>query len=193
MIYAQYLKRLLDLVGSILMIIMSSWLVVMILIIYLITWNVPVLFIQHRTGRNGKPFSILKFRTLTVDANAPVSQRRFLIGDFLRATSLDELPQLINVLKGEMSFVGPRPLPVEYLSLYSKEQQLRHNIRPGITGWAQVNGRNSIQWSEKFKLDNYYIHNVSFGLDLLILIKTIALLFSVRKDVSLEEKPFTRN
>ena len=120
-------------------------------------------------------------------------QRRFLLGDILRYLSLDELPQVWNVLKGDMSFIGPRPLPTEYLSLFSQEQQMRHTIKPGITGWAQVNGRHSISWQQKFELDNYYLAHLSFGLDLTIFYKTIVLLLSFNKDQSLAEEKFKGN
>ncbi len=137
----------------------------------------PILFIQTRPGLHGKPFRIIKFRTMTDARNAngdllPNSIRLTSFGKFLRATSLDELPELWNVLKGDMSLVGPRPLLMEYLPLYSSEQARRHEIRPGITGWAQINGRNAISWEEKFKLDSWYIDNQSFWLDLKILFLT---------------------
>ena len=134
-----------------------------------------------------------KFRTLSLDERLPVTDRSFMWGKFLRFTSLDELPQLWNILRGEMSFVGPRPLPEEYLSLYSKEQIKRHEVKPGVTGWAQVNGRNSIPWKKKFELDLYYVDNISFKLDLMILIKTLAVMLSFKKDVSLEEEKFKGN
>lgn len=134
----------------------------------------PIIFSQIRPGRHGKPFRMFKFRTMT-DARGqngellPDAQRLTRFGRFLRASSLDELPELWNVLKGDMSLVGPRPLLMEYLSLYSPEQARRHEVRPGITGWAQVNGRNSLGWEEKFKLDVWYVDNRSFALDLRIL------------------------
>lgn len=136
---------------------------------------------------------MLKFRTLSTDEKKPLHERRFLMGNFLRKTNLDELPQLWNVLKGEMSLIGPRPLPVEYTSLLSEEQSKRYEVKPGITGWAQVNDRHSISWQKKFELDNDYIRNVSFGFDLLILLKTIVLLLSFRKDNSLVEEKFKGN
>jgi undecaprenyl phosphate N,N'-diacetylbacillosamine 1-phosphate transferase len=122
---------------------------------------------------------------------SPLDKRRFAWGNFLRQSNLDELPQLWNVLKGEMSFIGPRPLPVEYSTLFSVEQNQRHKVRPGITGWAQVCGKNSISWQEKFELDLYYVNNISFLLDLKILLKTFILVLSFKKDTSLHEKKFT--
>lgn len=138
-----------------------------------------VLFRQKRPGKDGEIFTVYKFRTMkeqTEDKNGnPLSdmERMTKIGAFLRKTSLDELPQFVNVLKGEMSFIGPRPLLCEYLELYSPEQMRRHEVRPGITGWAQVNGRNAISWEEKFAYDVYYVDNMSFMLDAKIIVKTI--------------------
>jgi lipopolysaccharide/colanic/teichoic acid biosynthesis glycosyltransferase len=138
----------------------------------------PVLFRQTRPGKDGKPFQMVKFRTMldAVDAQGnslPDSERMTAFGHLLRSTSLDELPGLWSVLKGEMSLVGPRPLLMEYLPLYSKEQYRRHDVRPGVTGWAQVNGRNAISWDEKFKLDVWYVDNRSFWLDIKILFFTV--------------------
>ncbi len=148
----------------------------------------PVFFRQTRPGLNGKPFEMVKFRTMrdAYDENGlslPDSVRMTPFGRFLRATSLDELPELWNVLKGEMSLVGPRPLLMEYLPLYNEEQRRRHEVRPGITGWAQVNGRNAISWEEKFKLDVWYVDNQSFWLDLKILFLTIQKVF-IRDGIS---------
>jgi sugar transferase EpsL len=138
----------------------------------------PVLLRQTRPGLNGKPFIFFKFRTMTDEVDSegkllPDSERLTDFGLKLRATSLDELPQLFNVLFGDMSFVGPRPLLMEYLSLYSDEQKRRHDVLPGITGWAQINGRNTLSWDEKFKLDLWYVDNQSFFLDLKILFLTL--------------------
>jgi sugar transferase EpsL len=137
----------------------------------------PVLFRQRRPGLHGRPFNIYKFRTMTEDRDAegnllPDEKRLTSFGRFLRSTSLDELPELLNVLTGDMSLVGPRPLMMKYLPLYTPEQARRHEVRPGITGWAQVNGRNAISWEEKFRLDVWYVENASFWLDLKILWKT---------------------
>lgn len=160
----------------------------------LVAWQIrrrlgsPVLFRQVRPGLNGKPFKMVKFRTMrdAVDAQGnplPDSERLTPFGTFLRSTSLDELPELWNVLKGDMSLVGPRPLLMEYLPLYSPEQYRRHEVRPGVTGWAQVNGRNALSWEEKFKLDVWYVDNRSFWLDLKILLLTIKKVF-IREGIS---------
>lgn len=138
----------------------------------------PVLFRQVRPGLDGKPFEMIKFRTMkdVTDKEGnllPDSERLTDFGKKLRATSLDELPELWNVLKGDMSLVGPRPLLMEYLPLYNAEQAKRHNVRPGITGYAQVNGRNSLSWEDKFKLDTWYVENQSFSLDIKILLQTV--------------------
>ena len=170
--------------------IMLSWLFATIILLYLFTFQLPIFFRQQRIGRDEQIFSLVKFRTLK-DGPIDLTRRRFWLGNVLRFTSLDELPQLWNVLLGEMSLIGPRPLPVAYLPLFSNEQRIRHTTRPGITGWAQVNGRHQISWPQKFKLDMFYIENLSFNLDLKILFKTVQLFFAFRRDVSLEEKPFT--
>jgi len=138
----------------------------------------PVLFVQQRPGRHAKPFKMVKFRTMRdaedADGNPlPDSERMTSFGSFLRSSSLDELPELWNVLKGDMSLVGPRPLLMEYLPLYSSEQYRRHEVRPGISGWAQVNGRNALSWEEKFKLDVWYVDNRSLWLDLKIIYLTL--------------------
>lgn len=150
----------------------------------------PVLFKQLRPGQDGKPFEMLKFRTMldAVDANGnplPDSERLTPFGNWLRSTSLDELPELWNVLKGDMSLVGPRPLLMEYLPLYNPEQYRRHEARPGVTGWAQVNGRNAISWEEKFKLDVWYVNNQSFWLDIKIVWLTVKKVL-VRDGISAE-------
>ncbi|MCD8914593.1 sugar transferase [Staphylococcus simulans] len=148
----------------------------------------PVFFKQERPGLHGEPFEIIKFRTMSDKRDAdgellPDDQRMTKVGTFIRKSSIDELPQLINILKGDLSLVGPRPLLMEYLPLYSKEQMKRHNVKPGITGWAQVNGRNAISWDAKFKLDNLYVENQSFKLDMYILYKTILNVLK-RKDIN---------
>lgn len=189
-LYSYALKRWLDLIGVFVFIIMFFWIPILILIAYILTREFPVFYCQNRVGKNNSLFTVWKFRTLSTNEGAPSIARVFGLGRFLRRTNLDESPQLWNILKGEMSFIGPRPLPTEYLPLYSETQKQRHNVRPGITGWAQVNGRNSISWKEKFDLDLYYVNNFSFKLDALILIKTIVLLFSFKQDRSLEEEKF---
>lgn len=152
--------------------------------------GVPVFFIQQRPGLHAKPFEMYKFRTMTDDRDStgkllPDALRLTSFGKFLRSSSLDELPELVNVLKGDMSLVGPRPLLMQYLPLYSPEQARRHEVRPGITGWAQVNGRNAISWEEKFKLDVWYVDNQSFWLDLKILWLTFQKVFK-REGISQE-------
>ncbi|MFJ4397085.1 sugar transferase [Pseudomonas sp. NPDC089396] len=153
-------------------------------VIALVAWKVrknlgsPVLFRQQRPGRDGKPFEMVKFRTMrdAVDAQGnvlPDAERMTPFGSFLRASSLDELPELWNVLKGDMSLVGPRPLLMEYLPLYSAEQYRRHDVRPGVTGWAQINGRNALSWEDKFRLDVWYVDNRSLWLDVKILFLTV--------------------
>lgn len=184
------MKRLLDIVTSLIgLIVLSPILAVVGL---LVRWKLgsPVLYRQRRPGWNGRPFELLKFRTMS-DARddhgalLPDFERLGDFGRFLRSFSLDELPELINVVKGDMSLVGPRPLLMEYLPLYSREQARRHEVRPGITGWAQVNGRNAIRWEEKFRLDVWYVDNRSFRLDLKILFMTIAEVFK-REGISQE-------
>lgn len=148
----------------------------------------PILFRQSRPGIDGKPFKMIKFRTMrdAVDSAGsvlPDSERMTPFGNFLRSTSLDELPELWNVLKGDMSLVGPRPLLIEYLPLYSAEQYRRHEVRPGVTGWAQINGRNAISWDDKFKLDVWYVDNHDLCLDMKILFSTVKKVF-VRDGIS---------
>jgi lipopolysaccharide/colanic/teichoic acid biosynthesis glycosyltransferase len=143
----------------------------------------PVLFRQERPGLDGQPFLILKFRTMTVERDAdgellPDEVRLTRFGQFLRSASLDELPELWNVVKGDMSLVGPRPLLMKYLPLYTSEQARRHEVRPGVTGWAQVNGRNTASWHGKLAMDTWYVDNVSFGLDLKILLRTVLAVFA---------------
>lgn len=166
------IKRILDIL--VIVAFMSLWLPLLGLIMVLsrLIIGSPIFFRQERAGLNGQPFKIIKFRTMRQGGGSD-DERLVPWGRFLRRTSLDELPQLINVLKGEMSLVGPRPLLVEYLPLYSEEQSHRHDVLPGITGWAQVNGRNAISWEEKFQLDVWYVKNLSFTVDLKILIRTI--------------------
>lgn len=171
-------KRLLDIVFSCLGLLLLFPVVALIAFLVRLNLGSPVLFRQRRPGLDGKPFWMMKFRTMrdAVDAAGnplPDSERMTPFGSYLRASSLDELPELWNVLKGDMSLVGPRPLLMEYLPLYSPEQYRRHEVRPGVTGWAQINGRNALSWEEKFKLDVWYVDNQSFWLDLKILFLTI--------------------
>ncbi|MDY0274328.1 MAG: sugar transferase [Desulfomicrobium sp.] len=172
------MKRSFDIVVSLLALCFFAPLLLIITLIIRLVLGAPVFFTQVRPGLHGQPFTMFKFRTMRDVKNAagqplPDAQRLTAWGRFLRSTSLDELPELWNVLKGDMSLVGPRPLLMEYLPLYSKEQARRHEVRPGITGWAQVNGRNALSWEEKFNLDLWYVDNQSMALDLKILWLTI--------------------
>ena len=172
------LKRLLDIILSIVGISFFIPILFLISIIIRLRLGNPIFFLQERTGLNGQLFKLIKFRTMTneLDTNGNLlsdSKRVTKLGLFLREYSLDELPQLFNVLKGNMSIVGPRPLLPEYLNLYNSEQSKRHNVKPGITGWSQIKGRNSINWEEKLKFDVWYVQNKSFFLDIKIIIMTL--------------------
>lgn len=176
------MKRLTDIIVSIVLLLGLSWLLALVALLVRIFLGSPVLFRQQRPGLGGNPFDLIKFRTMLDKRNTqgsllPDAQRMTVLGRFLRRASLDELPELWNVLKGEMSLVGPRPLLMEYLPLYSPEQMRRHEVVPGLTGWAQVNGRNAISWEDKFRLDVWYVDNQSFWLDLKILFMTLGSLF----------------
>lgn len=177
-IYKNYLKRVLDIICSLGFILCFWWLYILIAILVKVKLGSPVIFKQKRPGLNEKIFTMYKFRSMTdtKDKNGNLlsdAERLPRFGKLLRATSLDEIPEFINVLKGEMSLIGPRPLLVEYLERYSDEQKRRHNVRPGITGWAQVNGRNAISWEQKFKYDVEYVDKLSFLLDMKIVFLTI--------------------
>ena len=168
------LKTLFDKILALLLIIIFSPIYIIVSILILVKMGKPILFRQQRPGLHEKIFGIYKFRTMTneKDENGellPDEERLVGIGKFIRSTSLDELPQLFNVLKGDMSFVGPRPLLIEYLPLYNERQKKRHDVKPGITGWAQVNGRNAISWEQKFEYDIWYVEHQSFWLDMKIL------------------------
>jgi len=176
--YKNILKPIFDYTFSFLLILILSPLLLLLIILLYFFNQKNVFFFQSRPGKNERVFRIIKFKTMTdeKDQNGnllPDEKRLTKMGKFVRKTSLDELPQLFNVLKGDMSFIGPRPLLVSYLKLYNEEQKRRHNIKPGITGWAQVNGRNAITWEQKFIFDVYYVNNVSFTLDLKIFLLTI--------------------
>jgi lipopolysaccharide/colanic/teichoic acid biosynthesis glycosyltransferase len=171
-------RKMLDISLSIFGLIILSPLLILVTLIILIEMGRPVLFIQKRAGLHGKPFMLYKFRTMrnalsSCGSLLPDKERLNEIGSFLRSTSLDELPELFNVLKGDMSFVGPRPLLMQYLDRYTPEQARRHEVKPGITGWAQVNGRNAIPWEDKFRLDVWYVDHQSLRLDLKIIGMTI--------------------
>ena len=171
-------KRIFDLGLSVLSILILSPLLVLLALIIFVSMGRPVLFKQRRPGLNEIPFYLYKFRTMTESKDSkgtmlPDEQRMTAIGTILRRYSIDELPQLFNVAKGDLSFVGPRPLLMEYIPLYTPEQARRHDVKPGITGWAQVNGRNAITWEERFKLDVWYVDYNNFRLDMKILLRTI--------------------
>lgn len=172
------MKQFIDKYLAILGIIWLSPILILLYFVILLTMGSPVIFKQERSGKNGKPFSIFKFRSMTdkKDDNGqllPNDQRITKIGKVLRKTSLDELPQLFNVVKGDLSLVGPRPLHMEYNQYYNEEQAKRLDVTPGITGWAQINGRNNLTWKEKFELDTWYIDNKSLKLDIYILFQTV--------------------
>lgn len=197
-IYRNYLKRPLDFILSLTGIIVLSPLLIIIAILVRIKLGSPVIFRQKRPGLNEKIFTLYKFRTMTDerDENAellPDEQRLTGFGKFLRSTSLDELPELFNILKGDMSIVGPRPLLVEYLPLYNEQQKRRHEVRPGLTGWAQVNGRNTISWEEKFDLDVEYVDNINFLLDCKIVFSTVKKVLSregINSETAVTMEPF---
>lgn len=184
------IKRSLDILTAGLGLLILSPLLIVIFLLILIQMGRPIIFKQMRPGLNGKPFYMYKFRTMTNEKDEqgnPLSdeQRLTRLGRFLRSTSLDELPELFNVLKGDMSLVGPRPLLMQYLARYTPEQARRHEAQPGITGWAQVNGRNAITWAEKFALDVWYVDNWSLWLDIQILAMTVVKVFR-REGISAE-------
>jgi undecaprenyl phosphate N,N'-diacetylbacillosamine 1-phosphate transferase len=176
--YKNFYKRLIDFFLSLLGLVLLLPIIIAITFFLTIVNEGKPFFFQRRPGKNGKIFKIIKFKTMNDKKNPDGSlmldaERLTIIGSIVRKTSLDEIPQLINVLKGEMSLIGPRPLLEEYLPLYDAEQRKRHNVKPGITGWAQVNGRNAISWKEKFILDFWYVQNISFPLDCKIILLTI--------------------
>lgn len=200
--YLIFFKRLIDfIVVFFILIVIFSVLLFIILGLYFANKGSGIFFLQNRPGKNGKIFKIIKFKTMTderdINGNLlPDEKRLTKIGRFVRSTSIDELPQLINVLKGDMALVGPRPLLAQYLSLYSKEQMRRHEVRPGITGWAQVNGRNAISWTKKFELDVWYVDHCSFLLDLKIVFLTLKKVFvreGISSDTSATMEPFAGN
>ena len=175
-------KRLLDIVVAALALVIGAPILLIVAVAVLVAMGRPVLFRQQRPGLGGRPFELLKFRTMLSDAKlgsdvASDARRLTRTGRVLRATSLDELPELWNVLRGDMSLVGPRPLLMQYLGRYTPEQARRHEVRPGLTGWAQVNGRNALSWEEKFALDTWYVDNRSFWLDIKIIVMTALSLF----------------
>lgn len=181
--YKRFLKRVIDFILSLLAIICISPLLLLVMVLlYFANEGAGVFFLQERPGYKGKIFKVIKFKTMNekrgADGNLlPDLLRITKVGKFVRATSLDELPQLFNVLKGDMALIGPRPLLKQYLPLYTPEQMRRHDVRPGISGWAQVNGRNNLTWGEKFKLDVWYVDHVSLALDIKIIFMTVMKVF----------------
>ena len=189
--YKHYFKRFFDFgVALVALICMSPILIVVTILLHFANKGAGAFFFQKRPGKDGKIFKVIKFKTMTDERDAdgnllPDADRLTNVGRFVRSTSIDELPQLINVLKGDMALIGPRPLLVQYLPLYNKEQARRHDVRPGITGWAQVNGRNAISWTKKFELDVWYVDHCSLWLDVKIIFLTIKKVF-VREGISQE-------
>lgn len=177
--YRHFFKRFLDFwISLVVLIIISPILLLVTIWLHFANKGAGALFFQERPGKDGKIFKVIKFKTMTDERDAegnllPDEVRLTKVGRFVRSTSIDELPQLINVLKGDMSLIGPRPLLVQYLPLYSKEQMRRHEVRPGISGWAQCHGRNQISWTEKFKMDVWYVDHLSFMTDLKVILITI--------------------
>lgn len=193
--YGKVFKHVFDVIISLLAIIILSPLFVLLIVVGAISMGGNPFFVQERPGYHEKIFKLIKFRTMNFkkgkDGNLlPDLQRLTSYGRFLRYSSLDELPELFNILKGEMSLIGPRPLLVKYLSLYSEEQHHRHDVRPGLTGYAQVMGRNALTWHERFHLDLYYVDNISLIFDITILFKTFINVIK-RKDISANNGPFT--
>ena len=190
MIYSKYIKRLLDILISLTFIVLFSWLYLILTILVRIKLGSPVLFCQERPGYNEKIFKLYKFRTMTDKRDEkgnllPDSERLTKFGSMLRSTSLDELPEMFNILKGDMSLIGPRPLLVEYLPYYTEEERLRHSVRPGLTGLAQVSGRNYLAWDKRLAKDVEYVNHISFITDVRIIIKTIKVVFK-KEDVSVD-------
>lgn len=187
--YKHFFKRFFDFwIALIALLCLSPFLLVIIVWLHFANKGAGVFFTQERPGKDGKIFKVIKFKTMTDERDAdgnllPDAQRLTRVGKFVRSTSIDELPQLVNVLKGDMALIGPRPLLPQYLPLYSPEQARRHEVRPGITGWAQCHGRNAISWSEKFKLDVWYVDHLSFLTDLKVIFITIQKVIS-RADIS---------
>ena len=187
--YKNFLKRVLDLLISSLALLLIGWFLIIITIwLHFANKGAGAFFFQERPGKDAKIFKVIKFKTMTDERDAegkllPDAQRLTKVGKFVRSTSIDELPQLINVLKGDMALIGPRPLLVQYLPLYSKEQMRRHEVRPGISGWAQCHGRNAISWTEKFRLDVWYVDHCTLWTDIQVIFITIKNVL-MRKDIN---------
>ena len=200
--YKSYLKRIIDII-IVLCVLLMIWPILLLITIWLHIANNGggAFFLQLRPGKNGKLFKVIKFKTMTDEKDAdgnllPDEVRLTKAGKFVRSTSIDELPQLINVLKGDMSIIGPRPLLPQYIPLYSPEQARRHEVRPGITGWAQCNGRNAISWTQKFELDVWYVDNCTLWLDIKIVFltfKKVLIREGISSDTSVTMEPFTGN
>jgi len=193
--YVRFFKRIADFLASFIALLLFSPVIIILIILQMFAYNGKPFFFQKRPGKNEKIFTIIKFKTMKdpKDKDSELrdqAERITKVGGFVRDTSLDELLQLINVLKGDMSIVGPRPLLPIYLPLYNKEQARRHLVKPGITGWAQVNGRNAVSWGERFALDVWYVDHLSFSTDLKILLKTIQKVFNRDDMSSIEQDPF---
>ena len=189
-LYNKYIKRILDILISLTFIVLFSWLYLILVILVRIKLGSPILFCQKRPGYNEKIFTLYKFRTMTDKRDEkgnllPDSERLTKFGSMLRSTSLDELPEMFNILKGDMSLIGPRPLLVEYLPYYTEEERLRHSVRPGLTGLAQVSGRNYLAWDKRLARDVEYVNHISFIMDIRIIIKTIMVVFK-KEDVSVD-------
>lgn len=191
LMYKHFFKRIFDFIAALIALLLIGWLIVVVAIwLHFANKGAGSFFLQPRPGKNGKIFKVIKFKTMTdeKDENGnllPDEKRLTKVGKFVRSTSIDELPQLINVLKGDMSLIGPRPLLVQYLPLYNEFQARRHEVRPGITGWAQCHGRNAISWQKKFEYDVWYVDNLSFIVDLKVLFLTIKKVFK-REGISQE-------
>lgn len=189
--YKKYLKRLLSLFGAFIALLFAGWLILLVaVILHFANKGAGAFFLQERPGKDAKIYKVIKFKTMTDERDAagkllPDAQRLTKVGKIVRSLSLDELPQLINILKGDMAFIGPRPWRVEYLSLYSPEQMRRHEVRPGISGWAQVHGRNAISFTKRLEYDVYYVDHLSFWLDVKIFFMTILKVFK-REGISEE-------
>ena len=199
--YRHFIKPAFDFIFALLFLVLSLPIILFPIILLAVANRGKIFFIQPRPGLHGKIFHVIKFKTMNDKKDKqgsllPDEKRLTNIGKFIRATSLDEIPQLVNVIKGDMSFVGPRPLLVEYLSLYNKKQMRRHEVKPGITGWAQVNGRNTISWKQKFEYDVWYVENQNFLLDIKIIFLTMLKVFKsegISSSTSVTMEKFTGN
>ena len=196
--YRHFIKRVIDFLLALFALLLIGWfLIIVAVILHFANKGAGAFFSQDRPGKNEKIFKLIKFKSMTDERDAegnllPEAKRLTTIGAFIRKFSIDELPQLINVLKGDMAFIGPRPLLPKYLPLYNEEQHRRHEVRPGISGWAQVHGRNNITWTEKFRLDVWYVDHCSFWIDIKVIFLTIKNVLT-SKDIILTTGPFTGN